>query len=765
MTGTPNRGIFNVGDVLNNTYRIDKVLGRGGTSEVYRAVSEISGRVVALKALRLEYSRNEDFLALMTREEEMREIRHDAVVRYYDNQRTDQGLVYLVMDYVEGPGLDQKIKQGGMPAADLMVVARRVTQGLIAAHAKNIVHRDLSPDNIILRHGNPADAVIIDFGIAKDTNPGAETIVGNEFAGKYAYAAPEQLGGQTDARVDIYALGALLLAAFEGKAPDIGSNPMEVIQRKAQPLDTGRVPEPLKSLIDKMTHPDRDARLQTAQDVLQEIDHPTVSAVDAAPLDFGDDAGEHTVIAPRPAAAKTPPTVAPQAAVPAKPKGRGGLIGVAAVVVVLAVGGGLYGAGVLGGSGSVAPADAVSRGDAAPSGDSGTALADAGTVTDPAPPPDTATDVAPVSPALPVADPYTFAAARPAGGSVEIVGNVPSQDVRDAVQALTDDLGGTADLTLASGDIAANWGTGIVDVLGQVSVLPDWSMLADGNALRISGTTDDPAERDRLMAALAPDALPAGLTGTAEISLTLSILQPPALEQVLQDQSDCGALHLVDPPAVGYAADTPVQVAGEVASDDALSTLTAALTARAGTRPLDLNVTVLNPALCQIAAVLPAAPPGGIQITFGNGANDTENPTGTFVVGDNPVIDVTIPATMTTGYLFVSALDVSGNVFHLLPNMLTPDNAVTSLRQGGDGPVTLRVAWPLAAAADGKKLAFTVDDTTLGKTQILAIHAEDQIFDGLRPTTESAAGYATALAASSGTVRSLDSAILTTAAR
>ena len=193
---TGREAIFQPGDLLNNTYRIEAILGRGGTSEVYRARSEISGRVVALKALRSEFSRNEDYLALMTREEDIREIRHDGIVRYYDNQRTKDGTVYLVMDFVDGPGLDQKLMNGGMSAPDLMIVARRVTEALAAAHHKNIVHRDLSPDNVILRNDDPAEAVIIDFGIAKDTNPGAETIVGNEFAGKYAYAAPEQLNGR-----------------------------------------------------------------------------------------------------------------------------------------------------------------------------------------------------------------------------------------------------------------------------------------------------------------------------------------------------------------------------------------------------------------------------------------------------------------------------------------------------------------------------------------------------------------------------------------
>ena len=107
-----------------------------------------------------------------------------------------------------------------------------MAEGLHAAHTRNIVHRDLSPDNIILRDGDPAQAVIIDFGIAKDTNPGAETIVGNEFAGKYSYAAPEQLSGRTDARADIYSLGALLLANFRGASPQLGANPMEVVENK-----------------------------------------------------------------------------------------------------------------------------------------------------------------------------------------------------------------------------------------------------------------------------------------------------------------------------------------------------------------------------------------------------------------------------------------------------------------------------------------------------------------------------------------------------
>jgi len=197
--------IFCKAQVLNNTYEIEGILGRGGTGEVYRASNRITGRVVALKALKRELSGNAGYLELMKREEEMRNISHDAVVRYTDCSQTADGHVYLVMDYVAGTPLSEWLERGGASPRDLLVVAHRVAEGLVATHERKIVHRDLSPDNIILRDGRPEEAVIIDFGIAKDSKTGARTIVGKEFAGKYEYAAPEQLHGQAEPRSDLYA--------------------------------------------------------------------------------------------------------------------------------------------------------------------------------------------------------------------------------------------------------------------------------------------------------------------------------------------------------------------------------------------------------------------------------------------------------------------------------------------------------------------------------------------------------------------------------
>lgn len=261
--------IFSQAQVLNNTYEIEGVLGRGGTGEVYRARNLVSGRVVAIKALARQFSANEDYIDLMRREEEMRDIAHDAVVRYTECSRSDDGHVFLVMDYIEGPSLDAESRRRQFEPRELLILGHRVAEGLHAAHARGIIHRDLSPDNIILRDGAVEKATIIDFGIAKDTAAGARTIVGNSFAGKYEYAAPEQLEGRVDVRSDLYALGASLLAAWRGEIPDVGTTPGEIVRRKREALDTGGVPEPLKGVIDRLAAPSPAARPATTAAALE----------------------------------------------------------------------------------------------------------------------------------------------------------------------------------------------------------------------------------------------------------------------------------------------------------------------------------------------------------------------------------------------------------------------------------------------------------------------------------------------------------------
>ena len=697
--------IFKPGDLLNNTYRIESVLGRGGTSEVYKARNEISSRFVAIKALKSEFSGDEGYLTLMRREEEIREIRHDAVVRYSENHRTPDGHIYLVMDYVQGPDLNALLKAGGLPATDLLAVAKRVAEGLRVAHGRNIVHRDLSPDNIILRDGKPDQAVIIDFGIAKDTNPGAETIVGNEFAGKYAYAAPEQLSGNTDARSDIYSLGALLLATFRGAKPDIGNNPMEVLKRKGEPLPTEGVPEPLKSVIDKMTRPLPAERYQSADQLLSALGAPDVS--------------DRTVIMPRAAPTPDKPKVAPKVEVRKPQSSRGGLWVVLGVLLVLGGGAGGYFGGYF---------DQF------------------------------------MTPPLPVADPYSLIVERTEAGVVRAVGYMPSPESAEAMTRAVAGLGGTAELTVATGEIAPTWAD---DVLGVVQTLKDveiWRLAVNGNEARVTGVTLNRDRRTAVNAAFA-DGLPGGLIGNADILQGPLILSKSMLDPLLEKFGDCGPLELRDPPALGYGTDATITVTGRLATTETRVGISDAIKAMAGDREVVLDVEMLNPALCLIDTNLPDAAPAGVEVVYGFADRSDPNPSARYFVGERPVIDVILPAEMVDGFVSVSMLDVSGNVFHLLPNVNRPENDVAALRAGATGPFSLRVVFP-KSSIDGSEIGFEVDASSLGKTKLIIIHSAAPLFAEFRPTTESAGGYAEALRrlADAGTlsVTSLDSSILTT---
>jgi len=255
-------GLLKPGAVLNSTYKIEALVGEGGTGEVYRAVNTASQRTVAIKILKAQFSQDPKFIDLMRREL-LHNVSDDAVVRYYDLLRTaeDQGgLYFLVMDFIDGPSVADLMRDGPVSVDKLMILARRVTQGLAACHGASIFHRDISPDNIILRDGDPAQATLIDFGIAKDVRPDAKTVVGGGFAGKYEYAAPEQLDGIADSRSDIYSFGMTLLAAARGESPKLGTSFLEIVKAKHTPVDIEGVGEPLRTLLDAMIRPAPDDR-------------------------------------------------------------------------------------------------------------------------------------------------------------------------------------------------------------------------------------------------------------------------------------------------------------------------------------------------------------------------------------------------------------------------------------------------------------------------------------------------------------------------
>ncbi len=248
----PARGLV-PGTVLFGEYEIVNVLGVGGMGEVYRARHRRLDEHRAIKVMHAELSQKKGASEFFYREAKaLLAVRHPAVVHCHDLLSDDQGRVYLIMEMIEGIPLSKKMNDGPLSADDVAVLGARVSRGLTAAHRKGVIHRDVSPDNIVLPNGRVREAKIIDFGIAKLLEEGEGTIV-DGFKGKLSYASPEQLGffgGKIDGRSDFYSLGLVLVAAALGRPMSMGTSVMEAVDaRRALGALPDEIPMGLRSAI------------------------------------------------------------------------------------------------------------------------------------------------------------------------------------------------------------------------------------------------------------------------------------------------------------------------------------------------------------------------------------------------------------------------------------------------------------------------------------------------------------------------------------
>jgi hypothetical protein len=247
-----------VGSVLANTFVIERKVGEGGMGAVYLATHLTLGTAHAIKVIRGPLLEDRTAVELFKSEVmSLRAIRHDAVANCESLLSDDAGALYLVMEFVEGPSLKTRIGQGQMTPAEVRALAVRVAEGLQAAHEQGVIHRDVSPDNILLPQERPERAKIIDFGIAKRL-AAERTIIGPSFGGKLSYASPEQLGlfPTIDHRTDIYSLGLVLIAAATGRRPAFDGTESGAIRARRLPPDLTGVPAELHGLIGAMLEPD-----------------------------------------------------------------------------------------------------------------------------------------------------------------------------------------------------------------------------------------------------------------------------------------------------------------------------------------------------------------------------------------------------------------------------------------------------------------------------------------------------------------------------
>ena len=226
-----------VGELLDGRYRIERKVGEGGMSFVYLAHEEGTGERFAIKVLSPSLSEEQNAMARLRREAGLgSRLAHPNVCHIVRLGETAEGLVYVVMPYVEGELLaDRTHRVGHVPLAQVVTWVREIAGGLDVAHRLAIVHRDLKPENIMIcrRPDGTEYAVVMDFGLAKERKAGPEleklTATGMVL-GTPEFMSPEQLRGKPlDARTDIYSLALVAYEMLTGKLPFDGRTQQETM--------------------------------------------------------------------------------------------------------------------------------------------------------------------------------------------------------------------------------------------------------------------------------------------------------------------------------------------------------------------------------------------------------------------------------------------------------------------------------------------------------------------------------------------------------
>ena len=281
--------VLTPGTLLGNTYIIEDLLGRGGMGEVYRAKHAELGTEHAIKIILPTLADDPKIIQLFREEaRKLGRVNNDAIVDYQGFSRDEHGLRYLVTEFVRGESLEQVLRRRRLEPNEVLRLRDRLAHGLAAAHELDIVHRDVSPENVLLPEGDVDRAKLIDFGIAKSMDPSSATVIGSDFAGKYSYVSPEQVGlydGRVDLRSDIYSLGLVLAAAAIGfgKRLDMGSSPATMLAARQRVPDLSAVPASLRPVIAPMVEPRPDDRPPSMRALLDHDDDVGVQRIELRP--------------------------------------------------------------------------------------------------------------------------------------------------------------------------------------------------------------------------------------------------------------------------------------------------------------------------------------------------------------------------------------------------------------------------------------------------------------------------------------------------
>ena len=266
--------IINIGTMIGNRYEVAEKVGTGGMADVYRAMDHRLNRYVAVKILKNEYSEDTKFVTKFRQEAQaVACLSHPNVVAVYDVGE-EQGMHFIVMEFVEGITLKSYIeKKGKLSVREAVGIGIQIASGLEAAHNSHIIHRDIKPQNILISRDGTAK--VTDFGIAKAAS--SNTITASAM-GSVHYISPEQArGGFSDEKSDVYSLGVTMYEMLSGTLPFTGESAVAValahIQEEAVPLTAmdATIPKGISDIVAKCMQKKADFRYPTSADLIADL--------------------------------------------------------------------------------------------------------------------------------------------------------------------------------------------------------------------------------------------------------------------------------------------------------------------------------------------------------------------------------------------------------------------------------------------------------------------------------------------------------------